>query len=1537
MGENTENNKSIKKKKKPRWWLRILIAMLLLLVVFDVFLIFFATPVIKTYIQNKVSQSTDSLFTIEFSKISFEISTRRVALKEFHLIADTAVYNKLVKNNKAKAALYNISCGSIELRGVGIYKLLTKRKLKAKELRLIDPIVELKKLPSNEKKQQKPRDFVHKDIYPAVSKYVNEFKIAKINLSNGKFLLNLQKNRTTAMTHIGYISVSLFDFLLNKQEFQKKERLFYSDDLQLNISEYRVNLSDNIHMIYADTVKISTKYSKLTAVNVGVEPISSSKFFLKDISKNYMKLQAPLVEFNNFNINELYFDHDINIGQIFVNNPQIKLVKKIQTTKVNNKIYRKVKKVDLTKLLKGGLNSVKIKTFKIKNAHLKYYFHNWNTKPIHNAKSLSLKLSDFDLNKNSHSYFNKIFYSDSLQLSIDTIISRVPDKEHRLLAKSIYVSTNNRRVKAKSISLKPIHNKLKHRILNIYIPSIDIAGVDFMRLYHKNVLNISNLYIAPSKFDIKLNLHKAKRINDSTKHKKQRLIIKTRFLKQIFVRNLRIGKSKFKIQQPENDSISREFSGNISVVAKRFLVNKSILSTNKHGFLFAEKFDIKLINYQQDLKDLQHVITAKSLFISNIDSLIEIDGLKIFKNTNEEKLKWSIANKIYDINFIQAFARGVDIPKVLNNDELIANSVSILRPNVNIYNNAYDVNIDTTQLKRKTHKAKSDTAITFRALLSKYFKLLKINTLNIDNANIKLADIDSNKQTDVLLKTKLSVRVNKFAFVNTFINDSTFADSTRTDSAQINSDFINQHLSYSDNISFRMTNYFSKLFSKNYQLKIKTVKFSSKDSVFKASIVRLFPDSVYEHSTQHSGFFTFYAPLIQSRSIDINQLLDSNIVNLGKLTINSPALTLSKKYVNNTVPINNKQAKTLPKRNRKMPHIIAQQINVIDGIFGIIQHSEYYKKLQTTTNFNMQINQLKFDSIAMLNPASFISKVDLNMKLTDIHHHPHNKKNTLDIDSVTFNNLKQKLNINNVHLLIKDKAFDQKISMEELAINKLTLSGLQLGELIINKKFIGKHLLINKPQITLFNNKSNKFSKKSKLSELNLYTKIKPSLKLVDIKKIITDSIKLNLITQEGINISNKTYNKMHANITALLIDSLHQHDGRLFSADDITFHIKNYNTNIGDSLYHLSTNDLGFSTGRKSIFAKQINIHPNYSRKQYANKVHKEFNLNYVQAKELSVEQVDLIELIDNENMIAKKINIDSIKYINYKNKKYALDSVEQLALPLDVIWKSKHLIDIDTIEVNNSYLAHEVLGKNARNTGFVDFTNVNIALTNLTNIPDSIKQDSITKLLINAHLMDNALLKASFHFPILSPIGEYAYMGNLNNFQMSSINPLIENLFFVSVKSGKLDSLNFYVIANDEYASGNMKMFYNSLKINLINKKKKDSLIVAKRGLFSIFANSIIRNKNKRFKTNNRIYFERNIYRSVINYWTLSILSGMRTALGFKSKQLKLRLKQERSFNKYQSIFTRFTKRRNKKQEALRKKQFRQELREAFRKNKK
>ena len=54
MEENNKHTEPAVKKRKKRWWLKTIYILVAVFLIVDAFLFFLATPVLKTYLQNKV-------------------------------------------------------------------------------------------------------------------------------------------------------------------------------------------------------------------------------------------------------------------------------------------------------------------------------------------------------------------------------------------------------------------------------------------------------------------------------------------------------------------------------------------------------------------------------------------------------------------------------------------------------------------------------------------------------------------------------------------------------------------------------------------------------------------------------------------------------------------------------------------------------------------------------------------------------------------------------------------------------------------------------------------------------------------------------------------------------------------------------------------------------------------------------------------------------------------------------------------------------------------------------------------------------------------------------------------------------------------------------------------------------------------------------------------------------------------------------------------------------------------------------------------
>ncbi len=1473
MEEEIEHIEKPIEKKKSKWLRRLTYTILSIFILFDVFLFFFATPVLKDYMQEKVKAKTHGLYQINFDKISIEIGSRRISLKNFKLIPDTIVYNELLKTGKAKSAIYQISTSSIELWGTGFYKLFFQRHFKAKELLIKNPVVVLKKLPSLNKKPHENRDFIHEDLFPSIEKYIDQIELSKIMLENGKFHLNLNKNNDRNTTHYGFVTIGLIQFLLNKEEFEQKARLFYANDVQISIDDYRLKLGDDRHFLYADSIIISTKESLLKVKSVEIKPKIELQQYLTQLKNNYYYISTPEIKFKNFNISNLYFNQDIEIQNIIIESPQIKLIDK-HKKKVSLK--KESKEIDFYKLIKSKLKSISINTMDLSNANFKFYRNSHLEAPIYEIKNYNLNLFGFFLDKHSKDDQSRILYSKNIRLNIDKFSAIIKDNTHLITTGKINLHTDTKSLYVENISLHPLKTSAKQ--LNIKLSNIDIKGADFHKLYHKKTLTINYLSAGRSKTNI--NLLK----NDNATKKKQSTVISDfseKLIKNLYIRNIRLKKANFKISTYQEDSLLNKLEGEINLNLKRF----NLANTDK--LFYSDKFKIELFNYSQFLKDHLHILKVDEVYMSNTDSLVSFSKLSI-KPKIESHQKLSDYNKSKLINFqIESSSiKGIDIPKAYENKDLTIKTILITKPSLEISD---FINIQTTKDTSSVVELNKDTLEidslvyknTITSLLSAYFEKIQIADFSLKKGGFRFMDIDSLNRKNLIMSGKLSATVKDFDYdYKTNIEHYGFANSK---------DF-----------NFELDDFYRKISENKYQLKIKKAKLSSKDSIFSAEIIRLFPSPNVHDSLYSDLIWTIYSPKLESKGINITALLNENVLDLGLIKLTRPSIALVKQKDKNNAAQKTEEIKTNQK-NFPFEKIITDSIIIVDGAFGILKDKFDLKNQIFNMKLNIQLSGFQIDSNSIKNPLETIKQINTVVQLQDFHYLLAKNNYLLDIENFHLNSENETVQIDNINYYNPQGNITEgeKETLEALHIPSVNFKAFSYEDLI-DTKLVSDSIFISKPDIRLTLSQSNGTLNKNPL-EINFYQKIKNITKGIKLSHIQIDDAAFRIKNTKGDSTNISSYNKIHGTISNLLIDSMHQgNKNQLFNTSDIAFRLNDYELETKNKFYKIKINELGFSTGLKKVYANLISMSPSIERDALAASATTEVKLIYFDINKFVVNKFDFRDFLVNKRLIAEQISISDFKLHSYKNKHFPMDSVIKIALPLDYILNAENYIKVDTIKIDNSYIGVELLGANSTESGYFDITRLNATFTGVSNDKELIKEGLTLKANASGYIMDEGLLTASFRFPLNSEHGEYFYGGKLSRMNMTAFNPLLENLFFVSIRDGVIDSLNFNISANDDYSEGKMKFRYNNLKFDIENKKKSDSLIVSKRGLASLAANSIVKDNNPRRKGGHlkegRVYYERDVYYPIFQYWTMSTVSGVQSTMGFKSKQLKERIKLEK-----------------------------------------
>jgi hypothetical protein len=157
----------------------------------------------------------------------------------------------------------------------------------------------------------------------------------------------------------------------------------------------------------------------------------------------------------------------------------------------------------------------------------------------------------------------------------------------------------------------------------------------------------------------------------------------------------------------------------------------------------------------------------------------------------------------------------------------------------------------------------------------------------------------------------------------------------------------------------------------------------------------------------------------------------------------------------------------------------------------------------------------------------------------------------------------------------------------------------------------------------------------------------------------------------------------------------------------------------------------------------------------------------------------------------------------------------------------------------------------------------------------------------------MGKTLLEASIRTPLGNKNDTLFFNAKLDELQLTEINPLVSKLLPVTILEGIAQKTEItFMNANQDYSTGEMKLFYRDVKIRLEDTKpgwqerwKKSIISFAANNILDFKSNP---NYNNKFRTG-IIWFERDKRKGVINFLWKSSLSGIKSSFGLNSKEQK------------------------------------------------
>lgn len=438
-----------------------------------------------------------------------------------------------------------------------------------------------------------------------------------------------------------------------------------------------------------------------------------------------------------------------------------------------------------------------------------------------------------------------------------------------------------------------------------------------------------------------------------------------------------------------------------------------------------------------------------------------------------------------------------------------------------------------------------------------------------------------------------------------------------------------------------------------------------------------------------------------------------------------------------------------------------------------------------------------------------------------------------------------------------------------LSLKEIRIEGIHIIELIRNKRVECSRILLVDGDLL--------FNKNVKSQSDTSATKKQKSFPLngLAIEKFIATNI--------GIQIVSDTINEMSGTLSAEMqslsvpeFSELKQASG--FEIGSVKTEIRRFRNNSPESMYRFAVGRISINTSDQAIIVDSIAVIPKYSRYRFSRKLGKQKDRLVLVTERLAITGFQFDQLRDSL-FIAKKVSIEKASLQIYKDKRLPFIRDHNVPLPIAQLRQFKFGFAIDTIDIIGAKIAYEEFPEKGYHPGKITFSNLNAKLDHIHNrdyFPDY-KQATLTT---KSNVMEKGTIDAVFTLPY-GKAQIYTANGAVRNLAMHRLNPIMENLAFISFDAGTLNELKFNFDYDDLKSTGMVLINYENLKVRSLTREKDPDKNGFKTWLFNLFLKKDKDEDVKIEKRTGKIEYERERRKAIFVVWVKSLMSGLKSSV--------------------------------------------------------
>jgi hypothetical protein len=282
-------------------------------------------PYLQQELKDLVLKTSDSLYHIQYSDFDLNITTGDATLKDFKLIPDTAVYNKLVAMKKAPDNLFILSVKKLSIKDIGARKAYKEKILDINNISIDKPDLTIinKRYKFNDTvKVGKP-----KSPYQLIKKVFKELHIDSISLKDISLNYINRSNAVEKRTSLKHLNINIADIVIDSLSAKDTSRFYYTKGVEVRIFDYKIAMPDSLYKAHIDQIYFSTAKRMMFLDGVSFLPRYNKEDFyqVKNGGGDIYNLKFKRIGINDINLQEFLRDQILYAGTLDISNAKVQI------------------------------------------------------------------------------------------------------------------------------------------------------------------------------------------------------------------------------------------------------------------------------------------------------------------------------------------------------------------------------------------------------------------------------------------------------------------------------------------------------------------------------------------------------------------------------------------------------------------------------------------------------------------------------------------------------------------------------------------------------------------------------------------------------------------------------------------------------------------------------------------------------------------------------------------------------------------------------------------------------------------------------------------------------------------------------------------------------------------------------------------------------------------------------------------------------------------------------------------------------------